>query len=51
LLQEGGEVLVYEPIDLPHFWVGAAQHLQRAGWTAEVLGPAPTWGLRLRLGL
>jgi len=49
LLKPGGVVLVYEPIGLAHFWAGAARHLQGAGWTAEVLGPDPTWGMRLGL--
>jgi len=46
LLAPGGTVLVFEPIPLPHFWLGAARALEAAGWTAEVLGP-PASGLKL----
>jgi SAM-dependent methyltransferase len=47
LLAPGGGVLVFEPVAREHFWRGAARALEAAGWGAEVLGPAPAWGLRL----
>ena len=45
LLRPGGSVLMFEPIDLPAFWNGAAASLRQSGWKAEILGPDPIWGI------
>jgi SAM-dependent methyltransferase len=39
----GGSVLLFEPVQLPLFWEGAAASLRRFRWKAGVLGPDPVW--------
>lgn len=47
LLKTEGQVLLFEPIGLESFWVGAAASLQLSGWNSTLLGPEPAWGLAL----
>jgi SAM-dependent methyltransferase len=47
LLAPAGEIRLFEPVPLAHFWHGAARALEARGWRAEVNGPSPAWGLRI----
>lgn len=49
LLAPEGAALLFEPVPLAHFWQGAARALEAGGWSVEVNGPEPAWGLRLRV--